>query len=78
MSIQAKSRRINWGMKIMPKKKKSKKDYFDFKIVDKFDDDDLYDDCLICQAEKFRNKYDRYPSIPELIEFLKTNKTSKN
>jgi len=39
---------------------------------DKFDDDDLCDDCLICQAEKFRNKYDKYPNPQELVEFLKS------
>jgi len=58
----------------MRKKKNIKGELSEFEIVDKFDDDDLYDDCPICQAEKFRNKYDRYPSLPELIEFLKTNK----
>ena len=44
------------------KKKKVKKDNFSVELVDKFDDKDLCDDCLVCQAEKFRNKYDKYPN----------------
>ena len=53
------------------KKKKIKKDKFTVELVDKFDDKDLCDDCLMCQAEKFRNKYDEYPNPQELAEFLK-------
>jgi len=56
------------------KKKKVKKDKFAVELVDKFDDKDLCDDCLMCQAEKFRNKYDKYPNPQELAEFLKCQK----
>ena len=56
------------------RKKKVKKDEFAVELVEKFDDEDLCDDCLVCQAEKFRNKYDKYPSPQELTEFLKRKK----
>ena len=56
--------------KIIKKEKKINEE-FKVELVDKFDDDDLCDDCFVCQAEKFRNKYDKYPSPQELMEFLR-------
>ena len=56
----------------MKKTKKKKVDEeFKVELVDKFDDNDLCDDCLICQVEKFRNKYNKYPNPQELMEFLR-------
>jgi len=58
----------------MAKKKKRKKDKFEFEfeIVDKFDDEDFFDDCPICQAMKLAQKKGRQPSSAELKKaFLK-------
>lgn len=61
----------NVRSKSKPKKKKIKKDNFSVELVDKFDDKDLCDNCLMCQAEKFRNKYDKYLIPKSLPNFLK-------
>lgn len=58
----------------MAKKKKSKKDEFEFEIVDKFDDEDLFDDCPVCQAIKFAQEKGRTPTLSELRESFKKAK----
>lgn len=57
-------------IKIVMKKKKIKKDKFEFEIVDKFDDDDFFDDCPVCQAMKFAQEKGREPTPLELKEAL--------
>jgi len=54
----------------MTKKKKIKKDNFEFKIVDKFDDDDFFDDCPVCQAMKFAQEKERQPTRSKLKDVL--------
>ncbi|PIP17147.1 MAG: hypothetical protein COX44_01480 [Candidatus Portnoybacteria bacterium CG23_combo_of_CG06-09_8_20_14_all_37_13] len=58
----------------MAKKKKSKKDEFKVEIVDKFDDEDFFDDCPVCQAMKFAQEKGRMPTISELREAHKKAK----
>lgn len=50
----------------MAKKKKSKKEEFEFEIVDKFSDEDLFDDCPVCQLMKKMQQKGRQPKVSEL------------
>lgn len=56
------------------KKKKIKKDKFEFEIADKFSDDDLFDDCPICQAMKAAHKKGVEMAEDELKEAFKKSK----
>jgi len=51
-----------------------KKNEFEFEIVDKFDDEDLFDDCPLCQAMKFAQEKGRMPTLVELKEAFKKAK----
>jgi len=55
----------------MGKKKKNK---VEFEIVDKFDDEDLFDDCPICRAMKLAKEEGRKPTLAELKEVFKKAK----
>lgn len=54
----------------MAKKKKPKKDKFGIEIVDKFDDDDFFDDCPVCQLMKKMQEEGRRPKTSELKNAL--------
>jgi len=56
------------------KKKKTKKEKFKTKLVDKFDDEDFFDDCPVCGAMKFAQKHGRMPTPEELKEAFKKAK----
>lgn len=58
----------------MTKKKKSKKDEFKVDIVDKFNNEDFFDDCPICQAMKAAQKERRELTLEELKEAFKEAK----
>lgn len=59
-------------MKKKKLKKQSKKDGFKVKLVDKFDEDDFFDDCAVCQFEKEMQKSGKQPTIKDLKNsFLK-------
>lgn len=47
-------------------KKKPKEKEFRGELVDKLDDDDLFDDCPVCQAIKFAQEKGRFPTLSEL------------
>lgn len=56
------------------KKKKSNRNEFKFEIVDKFDDEDFFDDCPICQAMKATQNKGRELKLGELKEALQKAK----
>lgn len=58
----------------MAKKKKLKKEKFQLEFVDKFEDDDFFDDCPVCQAMKFAKENGRMPTLSELEEAFKKAK----
>lgn len=58
----------------MTKKQKSKKDEFKVDIVDKFNNEDFFDDCPICQAMKAAQKEGRKLTLEELKEAFKEAK----
>lgn len=58
----------------MAKKKKIKKDEFKVEVVDKFDDEDLFDDCPICQAMKAVKEKGKELTPSELKEAFKKAK----
>ncbi len=58
----------------MGKNKKQKKEEFEVELVDKFDNEDLFDDCPICQAMKFAKEQGREPTLSELKEAFKKAK----
>lgn len=49
------------------KKIKKEKEKFEFEVKDKFDDEDLFDDCPVCQAEKLAQKQGRTATLTELL-----------
>ena len=53
--------------------KKFKKEKLEImgEVVNKFSEEDLFDDCLICQAVKASYKEGRELSLPELKEVFK-------
>lgn len=55
-------------------KKKSKKDEFEVKIVNKFDDEDFFDDCPICRAMKAAKELGKEPTLEESKEAFKKAK----
>lgn len=54
----------------MAKNKKPKRDKFEFEIVDKFDDDDFFDDCPVCQLMKKTQEERQQPKTSELKNAL--------
>jgi len=58
----------------MTKKRKIKKEEFEVELVDKYDDEDLFDDCPVCQAIKFAQEHGRMPTLDELREAFKKAK----
>ena len=63
-----------------PKKKTTKiKQKFEVELVDKFDDDDFFDDCSVCQFTKANQKLGRTPTLEEMkAVFDKANKAKKS
>lgn len=62
----------------MNKNKKDKENEFEVELVDKFDDEDLFDDCPICQAMKAAKERGKELSLEELKEaFKKANESQK-
>lgn len=49
-------------------KQKHKTNKFKLEIVDKFDEEDFFDDCPVCQTMKAAQKEGRSPTLPELKE----------
>lgn len=58
----------------MVKKKKSKKEELEVKLVDKFDKEDLFDDCPVCQATKAAQEQGRELTLEELKEAFRKAK----
>ena len=58
----------------MTKKRKIKKEEFEVELVDKYDNEDLFDDCPICRAMKLAKEEGRKPTLAELKEVFKKAK----
>jgi len=55
---------------MVKRKKKIKRDKLEFEIVDKFDDDDFFDDCPVCQLMKKTQQEGRQLKTSELKDAL--------
>mgnify|MGYP005855571293 CR=1 FL=1 len=55
----------------MKKRKNQRKNKFEFEIVDKFDNEDFFDDCPVCQLMKKMQQEGGQPKTSELRETLK-------
>ena len=58
--------------------KKTKKDEFDVELIDKFSDEELFDDCPICQAMKAAKNEGRELTLTELQELFKKANEEQN
>lgn len=55
-------------------KKKSKKEEFEVEFVDKFDKEEIFDDCPVCQAMKVAQERGKELTLEELKEAFKKAK----
>jgi hypothetical protein len=58
----------------MEKNKKSKKEEFEVELVDKFDKEELFDDCPVCQAMKAAQEQGEELTLEKLKEAFKKAK----
>lgn len=61
-------------MKKKKLKKRSKKDEFEVEFVDKFAEEDFFDDCAVCQFEKEMQRGGKLPTIEGLKNSLRKAK----
>lgn len=58
----------------MTEEKKSEKDGFEVGIMNKFNNEDFFDDCPVCQAMKSAQQNGKMPTQEELKEAFKKAK----
>jgi len=66
--------RLQQNLNIMTEEKKSKKDEFEVGIMNKFNNEDFFDDCPVCQAMKLAQQNGKMLTQEELKEAFRKTK----